>query len=80
MLSAADFPMVFPWMAEQSPGHQRERRLRRPTATCIARWEDDGGRTLNPPSLSRPPGPPVSMDAATVQWVVLLSSAWAWWS
>jgi hypothetical protein len=38
MMSAADFPEVFPWM--------REPRVKHPTPSCIARWEDDGGRCL----------------------------------
>ena len=80
MLAAADFPLLFPWMTERLLGHGEKTTVQLPLASCIARWEDDGGRILNPPSLSRPPEPPASMDAATVQWVVLLSSPWAWWS
>jgi hypothetical protein len=36
MISAVDFPEVFPWMREDG--------ARDPDPHCLARWEDDGGR------------------------------------
>jgi hypothetical protein len=74
MLSAADFPAVFPWMAERLPRHERKGTIQLPTASCIARWEDDGGRTLNPVSGNRPPTDElrVSRDSVTNLWVVPL--------
>ena len=41
MLSDADFPDIFPWMAGRK---EEDAGDRSPTASCIARWEDDGGR------------------------------------
>ena len=56
MISAADFPDVFSCMTE------RGQQARSPTPGCIARWENEGGRTLPPSAAGRPPGdePPVS--------------------
>ena len=70
MLSAADFPDVFPWMAERLPGDERETRIEPPTASCIARWEDDGGRTLERASGSRPPTGGREVPSEWVPWFV----------
>ena len=42
MISAADFPDVFPYMAGS------------PTRGCIERWENEGGRALPQPAGGRP--------------------------
>ena len=70
MLSAADFPDVFPWMAERLPGDERQTRIELPTASCIARWEDDGGRTLERASGSRPPTNGREVSSDWVPWFV----------
>ncbi len=66
MLSAADFPDVFPTMAERLPGHARESRIE----PAIARWEDDGGRTSNRASASRPPSREREVSSGLVPWFV----------
>lgn len=79
MLSAADFPMVFPWMTEPSPARERTDGLPLPAAHDIARWEDDGGRTRRASARRRPDGPPAPWDVATAQWAVHWSCPWASW-
>ncbi|SLN65980.1 hypothetical protein OCH7691_03031 [Oceanibacterium hippocampi] len=54
MLSAADFADLFPAMAESVSGRRPDRAVPRPSAACIARWEDDGGWVPEP---SRGEGP-----------------------
>ena len=70
MLSAADFPDVFPWMAERLPGHERDTRSDLPGASCLARWEDDGGRTLEHASGSRAPTEGREISGHLVPWFV----------
>ena len=48
MLSAVDFDELFPPMTERDASCARGRSPS-PSATCIARWEDDGGRVLHHP-------------------------------
>lgn len=55
MISGADFPHVFPWMAERvngktaaGPHSSRDRKTATNYDPCIARWEDDGGEIRHP--------------------------------
>jgi len=75
MLSAADFPEIFPWMAERSAGHVRVSSIKPPATSCIARWEDDGGRTLRSSGLRPPTTEPVtSTGPAPNPWVLPIAS------
>lgn len=61
MMSAADFPDVFPWMREIDTCGKADRSSKKSIRTpwaydeCIARWEDDDGRVLkDSPSRTSP--------------------------
>lgn len=73
MLSAADFPEVFPWMIGR-PGHARGSSTRPTMANRIARWEDDGGRTLRSYDLRRPTDETGDADLASDPWVLPLAA------
>ncbi len=45
MICDADFDELFPPMAQPKRQNVRARRPVTPGKPCIARWEDDGGRT-----------------------------------
>ncbi len=60
MISAADFPDVFPWMAKSGADRARGLKASQPIRNrsvqweydeCLARWEDDGGWPGKPSSL-----------------------------
>ena len=70
MLSAADFPDVFPRLAGRPHGHERDTRSDLPSASCLARWEDDGGRTLEHASGSRAPTEGREISGHLVPWFV----------
>ncbi|WP_343504825.1 MULTISPECIES: hypothetical protein [Roseobacteraceae] len=44
MISKADFGELFPELFRPS---DMERSVAEPSAKCLARWEDDGGRTTS---------------------------------
>ncbi|HMQ91688.1 MAG TPA: hypothetical protein PKA33_06775 [Amaricoccus sp.] len=46
MISAADFDELFPSMSRPRRHHAPGTEPRSPGEACIARWEDDGGRTF----------------------------------
>lgn len=73
MLSAADFPEVFPWMSGR-PEHVRGSSTRPSMAKCIARWEDDGGRTLRSSDVRRAANETRDFDLASDPWVLPLAA------
>lgn len=71
MLSAADFPEIFPWMAERSAGQARASSIKPPAPSCIAKWEDDGGQMLRSSRNRQPTSEPVtSTGLAPNPWVL----------
>jgi len=48
MLCKADFEHLCPESFAPSQNERREPKISEPNITCISRWEDDGGRTLEP--------------------------------
>lgn len=73
MLSAADFPEVFPWMAGR-PVHVLGSSTRPSMAKCIARWENDGGRTLRSSDVRRPANEPAVPHLEPDPWVLPLAA------
>lgn len=46
MNSRTSYSNLLAWVFEQKEFHRSHQSYFPPNATCIARWEDDGGRTL----------------------------------
>lgn len=54
MLSVAEIDKSFLVNIEPLARHKTHPAVQAPSAECLARWEDDGGRTLDRPSEPTP--------------------------